>query len=198
MDKLNHHRERLQKWFDTRTTHQRMIILFLGCASIFFIWYLLLEHPLTNRQVLIIAQTKAIRLQIQAFDAKADEIVKKIASHAYQPISQPIVPTRANAKIAVALNESGEDDQFIKAILNLYQNVQFVSLKNVPAIKSSDGVKNNLQLAFHSSYFDTINYLQYLENLPWCVIWSSLTYKVLKYPEAEVTLNFHVGNMNGV
>ncbi len=41
-------------------------------------------------------------------------------------------------------------------------------------------------IEFSGDYFETIRYLQYLDQLPWFLSFDSLQYKVDEYPNANV------------
>ena len=80
-------------------------------------------------------------------------------------------------------------------------DVSLVSIKNFPAapwsltgasLPTSSLYQHTLQVEFHSNYFGAIRYLSRLEKLPWHLYWDSLEYNVMKYPEADVIVKFHV------
>lgn len=54
----------------------------------------------------------------------------------------------------------------------------------------------NIQIEFQTDYFQAIAYLQQLERLSSKVYWDKLNYKVIAYPKATVTLNFHLLSMH--
>jgi MSHA biogenesis protein MshJ len=58
--------------------------------------------------------------------------------------------------------------------------------KNRPAI-----YQHGLTLRLKGRYFEVVNYLHTLENLPWHFYWQHFEYKVGTYPEAEVTVTVY-------
>lgn len=51
--------------------------------------------------------------------------------------------------------------------------------------------RHGLTLQLKGSYFEIVNYLQALEQLPWHFYWEKLDYNIDKYPDAIVTLKVY-------
>lgn len=67
-----------------------------------------------------------------------------------------------------------------------------VDQREVAKVLQGDIYQHAIELKFQADYFNTIQYLSRLEKLPWHVYWDTLSYKVLTYPKAEVTVKFHI------
>ena len=81
----------------------------------------------------------------------------------------------------------------------LLQNYQLklVKLDTLPAspltgtAQSYAVYQHGLAITFSGRYFDTLEYLQSLEALPWRFYWDSIAYKVKEYPDAEITIKVY-------
>lgn len=51
--------------------------------------------------------------------------------------------------------------------------------------------KHAVVIQLEGSYFDVVDYLSALENLPWKFYWAELDYRVIDYPKAIVTLEVY-------
>jgi MSHA biogenesis protein MshJ len=79
-----------------------------------------------------------------------------------------------------------------------------LELHNLPEKKISDAgdlnifvYQNDFVIKFSGEYFSTIEYLKYLEQLPWPLFLDTMEYKVIKYPTAEITLHMHLISKQG-
>ncbi len=101
----------------------------------------------------------------------------------------------------------------LRQVLTQRHELQLLSLQNEPATfafaphdksqQNTEAAQENpddkpvvifrhgLTLQLKGRYFDIVNYLQALEQLPWHFYWEKLDYKVDKYPEATVTLRVY-------
>lgn len=51
--------------------------------------------------------------------------------------------------------------------------------------------KHAVELEFQGDYRSTLRYLKNLENLPWRFYWDGVSYEVIKYPKASITINIY-------
>lgn len=184
----------LQNWVNARTTLERVYVLLGCCFVIYIIWYVMLVRPVNAERAKLQLKIDGLTEQLQTFQTKTKAILQDIASKAYKkmPTSRKSVASVGMKPTPTIVTGTGKDDLFIRAILSANQKVKFTSLKNTAGEKQTAGTKNSIEINFHSNYFDTIAYLRYLEELPWCVSWDKLTYKVLTYPEADISMIFHI------
>ncbi|MDR3477047.1 MAG: type II secretion system protein GspM [Gammaproteobacteria bacterium] len=202
--------ESLETWINARTHRERLMVLALSCAVIYFVWYLLLDRPLSKRLAVLKMQIANIVPQIKIFDDQA----KKILAESHLNASQKNLEAKQLATLKLA---SPQDlDNLMTAILSPNQNIKITGLKSIapdekpalapinkkimaastPVVEDTTPQKHvdksSMQLEFQSDYFDTIAYLKQLENLPWCLSWDSLEYNVVNYPNATVIIKLHI------
>jgi MSHA biogenesis protein MshJ len=51
--------------------------------------------------------------------------------------------------------------------------------------------QHGLEVIFQGNYNSTLSYLKKLEQLPWKFYWEEVTYEVIKYPKAQITVRIH-------
>ena len=83
--------------------------------------------------------------------------------------------------------------------------LRLVKVASVPAKQVTAGVEANqgeaeedsalyrhgFEIQLEGNYFDTLEYLQLLEQLPWRVLWNGLEYQVQEYPKAKIKLRIN-------
>lgn len=67
---------------------------------------------------------------------------------------------------------------------------------NIQADVSGQVFEHGLSIEFHGSYFETLEYLLYLEEITAGFFWDSITFKQLQWPEAQITLQIHTLSLN--
>lgn len=67
-----------------------------------------------------------------------------------------------------------------------------------PDGKDTDGAarvpevyQHGLEVVFQGDYHSTLRYLRKLEQLPWKFYWDEVTYEVLQYPKAQISVHIH-------
>jgi len=51
--------------------------------------------------------------------------------------------------------------------------------------------EHGLDVVFQGDYASTLSYLKKLEKLPWKFYWDEVTYEVLQYPKAQISVHIH-------
>ena len=117
------------------------------------------------------------------------------------------------AKLTVDLIPPEKMADVLREVLNQRRELQLIALQNEPATyafaprekeKNSEAVseenesvmpvvvfRHGLTLQLRGRYFEIVNYLQALEQLPWHFYWEKLDYTVDKYPDADVTVKIY-------
>ena len=181
----------------------------------------LLQNQITaTRQQL--DQTRSVRAEI---DAKLAQDPDTELRHSLDAVKVELAQQNAQlAAATVDLIPPEKMAGVLRKVLAERRHLQLLSLQNEPAVPAfapradadktgadktratrgaaaDDGdaaatiYRHGLTLTFKGSYFDTLDYLQALEKLPWHFYWEKLDYKVDKYPEATVTLRVYtLGN----
>ena len=183
--------ESLQKWLNMRSHQQRIGILLIGWIVIYFCWYYGLLKPLRLERAHIAQQSVSLKSQIDIFQAESLKVAKEAEIRA----AKQQITRLSSSGTKVEMASASDSDTIIKKILDTKLNVQFVSLRANAfdtMTAKTEPTDNALELVFNSSYFDTIAYLEQLENIPWCLSWDSMDYKVTHYPTAAVTLHLSI------
>ena len=101
--------------------------------------------------------------------------------------------------------------ELLKQVLGQNDKLQLVELKTLPAsslVKQSQTpmtqssaagsvvvqkqiFKHGIQITVRGGYLDMLNYLASLEKMPTQMYWGEISFKVVKHPEAELTLTMY-------
>jgi hypothetical protein len=186
-----------QRWLNRRKHFDRIVLLLVGWVIIYFFWYVLLWHPLNIQRAQLLQEIGGFKNQISIYNAGS----KTIAREGEETVKIQKLNMQNKAQIKFGLASSADTDEIIKLILNTKHNIKFVNLKtgkdstvnvNSTAEPNKSIAGSNLEIVFNSDYFNTMAYLTQLENLPWCLAWDSILYKVDHYPQATVTINIMI------
>lgn len=199
MPLLNSLFDTLQLWLSRRKHYERIGLLLIGLTIIYTIWYVILLRPLNIQRSNIKQESATLKDQMNIFTASAQKIKLEVEARAKSQALNKQHPGQRMISIASA----ADSDEIIKEILNTHQKVKFLGLKTgkqstpdantvVDTNKPASG--SDIEIMFNSDYFNTITYLTQLENLPWCLSWNSLSYKVNTYPLATITINLLIVN----
>lgn len=196
-----------------RTLRERILILLFGMIFIWFIFdiALLLPH---KQKVLAISdqinvlkrQTIDLRTQILSIQNAKQAATPKETSQKKQLLEKQMADLNREIKqISEHLVKSSEMASLLENFLSQHQHLKLIEIKNLPpqSILSENDTKeaeklnhsalfiHPLVLIFEGSYFQTIQYLENLEKMPWRFFWDELDYQVIAYPEARITLKLH-------
>lgn len=205
----------LQKWVNSRSTRERVLLIFLGWALIYTFWYLFVSRSLSYQERELKNNISAMQNKVQTVREQA-KVILEIAtkySTAEQLESKKALSSKAEyvkkniISTAQSLTVEKNVEEIVRDILN--QPTKGIILVNVkgtttealipPNVDTSDIppsllhlYKHGMDLEFQSDYFDAVSYLGKLENLTWHLYWDSLEYKVTDYPKASVLVKFYI------
>jgi len=188
--------QKLNEWYSAHTHQERIIFLITAVLAILLLWYLIFAYPASKARAQYYVQIESIQKQIVAYQTTVKNIIKDAEKRAAR---QKLLNSNLKPQEKVELNISSsiENTNLFTAIFSPHTNINFLSRKTGPGSPTTakvPGGKYSFQMVFQSSYFDTINYLDDMEKLPWCFFWDNLDYKVTAYPEANIVLNLHIVN----
>lgn len=92
---------------------------------------------------------------------------------------------------APSIDPVAESDKKIRQALDKPPIESESSETNQPTIKLPEIFKHGLEIEFKGNYSSTLSYLQKLEALPWRFYWDEVSYEVLEYPKAQITVKIH-------
>jgi type II secretory pathway component PulM len=182
---------RFENWLNHHSHRDRMFMTLAGFIIIYFVWYIFFQKPVLDKITQHRQELAAQQKELDVFNTQIAEIKANAQiALAKKKAEKPTVETK------VPLASQKDNDIIIQTILTPQENVEFLRLNNITPAPggTKPPIKNDVELAFNSNYFATINYLAQLEKLPWCLSWDSLEYKVVKYPQALVVINLHIVN----
>lgn len=182
-----------QRTIDQLPLTARSIILTMVLGFIFIIWYyglwLGLHHSLQTTSKKIVELNQSIP-QLE-YQIKTEEIEFKTAQ-------ARLLKEKTKIDLATtAVLSPQEIKKFLNTLLTTNNDLTFLELKNLPphitAVPNSNLklFAHNIIIRFLGDYFATMRYLQSLEKSVWKLSWERLEYKVIQYPTAEITLQFH-------
>lgn len=192
--KIKEYYIRFENWLNQHSHRDRVVILLVGWAVIYLLWYSLFEKDLLNKIQQLHQTLAAQNQQLAVYNKEFAELKEKSKTYAIEKRKAEL--KAKNNTITTPLASEKDNDIIIQTILTPPQDVHALRLDNTPVDQGNakTAVKNNVQLSFNSNYFATIHYLSGLEKLPWCLSWDSLEYKVTTYPDALVVINLHIVN----
>lgn len=212
---MNKYFNRMQVWFRERSSRERIFLFFLGLAMIYVFFTLFFIHPLLKAKKKLSSNLLVLNTEISAKKQELDRIHAAIKDRNFLASLQQ--SSHLNEKLATLgfqldhlkpmMSSANDADQMIKNILNIQQvHVTLKYLKNFPPVNFMPNVKNKadiekilthdifqhaFQMGLESDYFNTVEYLKRIEAAGPGIYWDTLDYKVIEYPQAEVTVNFH-------
>ena len=71
------------------------------------------------------------------------------------------------------------------------EELQLAATSNSGEPVSAGVYKHGVALQLQGAYFDVVDYLEALEQLPWGLRWDTLNYRAASYPNAQVTLQVY-------
>lgn len=204
--------EKIQNWFKMRGPRERIYLFVLGLVVMYLLCFVVLIKTLS-------AQKKQLKAKIIALDLQKNSYIKEIGVLKTLLKDQSFIKKldeekaiSSNMHIAEEklkhlkpiLASTAELPILTKTILNhTGYNYTLINLKDLPShpwvldVSSKQDItfetngifENGFVIEIKSDYFATIQYLTWLEKLPYHLYWDSLEYKVLEYPTADVLIS---------
>ncbi|OGT37837.1 MAG: hypothetical protein A3F12_02040 [Gammaproteobacteria bacterium RIFCSPHIGHO2_12_FULL_38_14] len=201
---MSHFLSQFSTRFNKINERNRLIMVIALILLIFFLWLFLCYLPLAriikkNTEAINIVQKSVLALSslytqyqstIRSPTLKAEQKIQaleiKLANLQQHPLLVKKLVTTSDDLQSVMHAVSTMD-----ATMSLNQ-IQSLSTTSVGASKKIPLSNQKILVEFTGNYFETIRYLDYLENLPWYLSFDSLEYQVDAYPNAKVTLILNV------
>ncbi len=217
---MNELQNKLELWIENLGSPKRRLQYFiLSLIVIYLIWVFVFYRPLRVSKNLLESQVQGLRTQLAETDKSIKQLHEEISQESIAKAlaekkqlevkiqqkdhaigSGPLLfiskEDWKTLKKEIVVKQADMDANIIlESMTDLPLQLwvpQTVDQKDVATILQGDIFQHALEIKFQADYFSTIKYLSRLENLPWHVYWDSLSYKVLTYPKAEVTVKFHI------
>lgn len=175
-----------QKMIDKLPIAARAIILAAILGLVFVIWYYSLWQDLSN--------SLAVNSQkIATLEKSIDDLNKQLESAKAGIDSLGAEKDSAGSRLL----PPNKTDEMLQNLLTASNRLVLLELNNMPikeVVLPSSNMKlyeHGVMIKFLGDYFATMQYLKTIESLKWKIFWDKFEYKVLQYPNAEITLYLH-------
>ena len=207
----------LKQKFESLSSRERNIIIVLGLVVVIFLLDQMLISPLQESNKKARQQLNALTSQLNSQNAQ----IKSLAggtdlNDQYLPLRQRIEGLQRSIKLLdnqIALMTADmipprKMTEVLERVLRENTRLTLLKVSTIPVEKVTAGstagsnnaglFRHGVEIDLQGSYFETLEYLQSVEALPWKVIWQEMDYKVENYPEAIIqlklnTLSTHAG-----
>lgn len=208
------------QWLENRSDKEKVYLFLGGFLIIYILFYLFLQRPTSVTRENIKANISALQVEKTATQQKFADINNAIQNPIFlatvakqnKLISQINDMEIKLRKLKPKLFSTEELSVLTKKILNEQKNnISLILLQELPGeswptddVNKKEIDKPNTpsdylgiyqyttQIEFQNNYFNTIRYLRSLESISSRLYWDSMEYKVLQYPNAAITIKFHV------
>jgi MSHA biogenesis protein MshJ len=198
--------EKFEKFLNEREPRERLGLLILGCTLIATLWYLFIEKPLMQSRIAIQQETLDTEKELSFFTNESNAILMQSMSAEEQKKTYNLNAAKYSSLNIRFASPQGRDF-IVNALLKPQREIKIVSMKSVPFTASKIPAPKSItpatpasaaiteegyEVVFQSDFINTVNFLEKLENLPWCLSWDSLEYIVQSYPTGQIKLDLHV------
>jgi MSHA biogenesis protein MshJ len=204
-ENFSKHMRHLEEMVNARTLRERVLLFSAAILFVFILWRNLIVNYLAESTDQIITDKERVSTQINLIEMQIGTLSETIKNDSTLTLSRKLkYMTEENAKIKNQINEKMTSfiaaGNMIKVLKNLLSSEERIkierieSLSDLPAFTEKSEFsfyKKGIQLEFESDFIDTVTFLKKLENNKVKILWDSLTYEVIRYPIAKITLVAH-------
>lgn len=194
---------------DARTRRERLLILVLGVAFFWALFYIGFFQPQKADLKTMIDTEDSIKKRIAGWEAEIASIAVAHKGASSTDIKRKKAELEdqlslLNAKpkeVAAHVVPPQSMASLLEETLLGNKELRLINIQTLPVkpLFSEDQEKGNasglfmhpLILVFEGSYFETLNYLRRIEQLRWRFFWDELEYLVTAYPTARITVKLH-------
>jgi MSHA biogenesis protein MshJ len=198
-----------------------MLTLFTILAVIYFLWdtvfyenFLDTAKKRTESIKKIEAQVNALQGQISSISvASKSDPIKDLSNKVKQLTQQNKNLEDSIGKLTKQLIPPEQMLWLLQDILAQDENLHIIRVDNLPetSLFATAGVKgaaedktlnkyqvyrHGLQIELVANYFNTRQFLERVERLPWKILWDDISYEVTDYPDAKVKITVYTLSLN--
>lgn len=200
---MNNKFMQLKKWYEYRTTRERLFFLGLCWAFMYAFFSFFLFRPITNQYDNLFAATKDLKGKISSWNRQIEAVKKISDSPLYKKwLQEKQISNNIRGKYQDLLQTFSVNQwqDIIKTILLPQNNIRVVQIKNFPESTATPLVisgqkkiyQRKLDLVIYGQYFETLNYLNHLDQAFPNIHWDTFDYQVIQYPVAKVEMELSV------
>ncbi len=205
--KINLFLSGLRDKVENYSVRERVIILAALIMVIFTLWYFAMFLPVRSAAQKYKIKINVMEGQYKAAEKQYREVVKELATTTSQEEQELLKKNlkKIDDRITQITSQVVPADKMadmLKDLLIKEGKLRFIAMKSLPAqtliasevfaqTSRMSLLNQGIEITFSGAYFDTLKYLKSLEASKWQFFWNSLSYKVTKYPEAEVKISVH-------
>lgn len=217
--------DRLVKNIDSRTQSEKFIVLVVLIAGMGLSYLTLAFDPIRAELALTRNQTTNITRQIQVQQTTYAEMLasnqedpNKFANDRLVVIErEQATLTREIESLAGNLITPADMTRILTSVLERQEGLELIRFQNSAAAPLRSGIveaeerlttpnnqasvsgqvfEHGLSIEFQGSFFDTLRYLRFLEEITGSFFWDSITFRQLQWPQALITLQIHTLSTN--
>ena len=206
---MNKRLKQFQALVDALALRERILVFLAGTAMIFILWNLLMFTPQHQESKILNAQMQTIKQKLDFQTQEATVLAQLAGRSANQgKVKQLAELEQENSTLNSALLELAVGlvpaDDFLNVLKDVLLQSGKLTIKRIESLPSEQlkltsvndsgeteesGVMNHVVvLRLEGTYFELLQYLQGLEQLPWRFFWDSLNYRVSGYPVGDIEL----------
>ncbi|OAN16507.1 MSHA biogenesis protein MshJ [Photobacterium jeanii] len=190
--------------FDELSQREQILIFISGWVALLFVGFIVVLEPQMNQLANAKLQVINTTNQLINSDNQITLMSRKLSQDPDVEVDQKIADLRV---VNRQLNQQLEGrvgslvtpvqmSSLMEDVLRRSERLKLVSLQSMPSVQLISGDDEGyyihpVQLNLRGRYFDVVNYLQQLEELPVKYYWQSLNYQVDRYPWADIQLNVY-------
>lgn len=198
---------RLSERIDALQVRERVLLLVAAVALVYFLVDSLGFQPLLreHRSLLQEIEEQGLRLDVlrvrssHALGEPSDDESPSLdtlqrelslfGERLQSRLAGMLSPDRAASVLGQVM--TGEDGLVLNAVSA--RRVPFASVREGDGerVVLGDVDRYELELQLEGGYLETLDYLRALEALPWKVFWESVTFAMIEYPRASVSLDIY-------
>lgn len=180
--------EKINNEFEKKPSRTRLLILCSGILIIFLLWLFIFYWPLNEDIHQLQLGIDTTTRQMNQMNSLIETTIAEVNSQTetLNARSQQLRLTHKSPKNYAKIKTIEQFDQLMQGVINAQGNLILTDIK-----KSTTNGVFTVEIKLQCTYFQAREYLQRLEDLPWCISWEMLDYKVSTYPQADMTIILH-------
>jgi hypothetical protein len=194
----------IKKFYIYRNQREQILILLLSVVIVYFFFYIIvfleIEHTLKDSK----AELAEARNKYEQSNVKIKAIQSIPTTGIYKKWKKQEILFNKEQKSYEDLLRKSSDlswQEIVKKVFDLQKNIVISEIKNYPesifnfpvSVDTKRSIyQQKMSLSFDSNYFESISYLKRLESALEGVHWDDFSYKVDKYPNSKINIEFSV------